>query len=75
MFIPSVKHFKAIMEIKKKILASRSLYMLHLEVFQNAVHLDKSKHNAVSTSHVICLLFQPKRKKKLFVVMRTLWFS
>ncbi|CAD6245627.1 unnamed protein product [Miscanthus lutarioriparius] len=39
-------HDKATDELKKKILASKSLYMLHMEAFQNVVLLHKASANA-----------------------------
>jgi kinesin family protein 11 len=41
-----VYHFKATSEIKKKILASKSLYMSHMEAFQNIVLLHKANTNS-----------------------------
>ncbi|CAO2177365.1 unnamed protein product [Urochloa humidicola] len=39
-------HDKATFELKKKILASKSLYMSHMEAFQNVVLLHKASANA-----------------------------
>lgn len=38
--------FKATSEIKKKILASKALYMSHMEAFQNVVLLHKANSNS-----------------------------
>jgi len=40
------EHLKATDELKKKILASKSLYMSHMEAFQNVVLLHKASANA-----------------------------
>ena len=55
MFILFVKHYKAAIEIKK-ILASKSLCMLPMEVSEKTVVLRRSKHNAVLTLDQPCNL-------------------
>lgn len=40
------EHLKATSELKKKILASKSLHMSHMEAFQNVVLLHKASANA-----------------------------